>query len=244
MVEKITSKNNELVKTLKKLTNKKQRHKLGLFVIESKKLIEEAISSNMRISYIIYREYSDQIFSNKFTGKEVELSANIFDELSTLVTPDGYMALVEITQSTVLTDKLLILDQIQDPGNLGTMIRSAEAFGFNTIVSIDSVDFYNEKVLRSTMGSIFRLNLVEMSYEELSRLEGYTIFVADMDGEDYINVYTPDKLALVVGNEGNGISDQILQMDVKTIKIPMKGKIESLNAGVSASILMANFGKE
>lgn len=244
MVEKITSKNNVLVKTLKKLTNKKQRHKLGLFVIESKKLIEEAISSSMRISYIIYREDSDQIFSNKFTGKEVEVSANIFDELSTLVTPDGYMALVEITQSTVLTDKLLILDQIQDPGNLGTMIRSAEAFGFNTIVSIDSVDFYNEKVLRSTMGSIFRLNLVEMSYEELSRLEGYTIFVADMDGEDYINVYTPDKLALVVGNEGNGISDQILQMDVKTIKIPMKGKIESLNAGVSASILMANFGKE
>lgn len=232
----ITSSNNSLIKEINKLRKKKYRNEYKLFVIETKKLISEAINSNMKIKYIFRMESSKALFED-----EIVLQDDLFKSVSKLVTPDGYLAIVQKKERRELSEKILILDNIQDPGNLGTLIRSCEAFGFNTIISINSVDFYNEKVLRSTMGSLFRLNLLTESYEFLNKLDDYTFYIADMDGKDYRNISSPTKIALVIGNEGNGISSDILKFRHKKIKIPMKGNIESLNAAISGSILMAKF---
>lgn len=236
----IKSTNNNLIKLVKKLSTKRNRDKNGLYLIETKKMLEEAILTNQVIKEVLIREDVIQEFENATI-----IDKDIFNSISSLVTPDGFMALVEKKQERefVLGENILILDKIQDPGNLGTLIRSAEAFGFNTIISIDSVDYYNEKVLRSTMGSIFRTNLIEASYEDLSKLKEHTILIADMDGKDYREVNNLEKLAIVVGNEGNGISEEVKKYSHMTIKIPMIGEIESLNAGVSGSILMSHFRK-
>lgn len=232
----INSSDNGSVKELRKLSKKKYRNQTSTFIIETKKMIDEALRSNINIINIFIRE--DQ--KNNYDNATI-LSKNLFDELSTLVTPDGYMAIVEKPTNKDVDDKVLILDQIQDPGNMGTLIRSAEAFGFNTIMSIKSCDFYNEKVLRATMGSIFRLNLIDSNYDDIKNLKNYDIYIADMSGKDYREVLTFSKIALVIGNEGKGISDEIQQIDHLLLKIPMQGDIESLNAGVSGSILMSKF---
>lgn len=236
MYEIITSSNNNFIKEIKKLRQKKYRQKLNKFIIESKKLILEAISSGYEVENIFVVEGKSSLFDD-----EIYVSEKLFDAITSMVNPDGYLAIVKIKKNKLLTDKVLILDNIQDPGNMGTLIRSAEAFGFNTIVSINSVDFYNEKVLRATMGSGFRLNLIDTNYKFLENMKDYTIYIADMDGYDYRKSIPSKKIAIVIGNEGNGISDNILSFNHELIKIPMLGKIESLNAGVSGSILMSNF---
>lgn len=235
----ISSSNNNYIKQINKFSKKKYRSKQNAFLIETHKLIDEALESGMHIKQIFARADVDSKYENTIFIEE-----KLFNDLSSLVTPDGYMATVEKKESLEVSDKILILDGIQDPGNLGTLIRSAEAFGFNTIVSISSVDFYNEKVLRATMGSIFRLNLIEADYKFVSQLKDYTIFIGNMNGEDYRSIDYPKKLCLVIGNEGNGISEQMQTISHKTIMIPMQGQIESLNAGVSGSLLMANISKE
>lgn len=234
MKEVIKSSKNNLIKIINKLKKKKFRNEKSLFLIESRKMIDEAIKSDANIEFIIQKENSELIYDNPILIKD-----DLFDEISSLVTPDGYMAIVSKQSSDILSENLLILDNIQDPGNMGTLIRSCEAFGYNTIISINSVDFYNEKVLRSTMGSIFRLNLIEADYEYINTLDDYQIYIADMDGEDFREIKSLGKKAIVIGNEGNGISDEIQKFPHKKVKIPMQGEIESLNAAVSGSILMA-----
>ena len=234
MKEVIKSSKNNLIKMINKLKKKKFRNEKGMFLIETRKMIDEAIKSNANIEFIIQKENNEIIYDNPIFIKD-----DLFDEISSLVTPDGYMALVSKQSINSLSDNILILDNIQDPGNMGTLIRSAEAFGYNTIISINSVDFYNENVLRSTMGSIFRLNLIESDYEYINTLDDYQIYLADMDGQDFREIKSSGKKAIVIGNEGNGISDEIQKTTHKTVKIPMQGKIESLNAAVSGSILMA-----
>lgn len=236
----IKSTNNNLIKLVRKLSTKKNRDKYGLYVIETKKMIDEAIQNDQNIKEILISED----ISNNYKDANI-IDTDIFNSISSLVTPDGYMAILEKKDDKDFIEdtNILILDKIQDPGNLGTLIRSAEAFGFNTIMSIDSVDFYNEKVLRSTMGSIFRLHLIEAKYEDLSKLNNHKILIADMDGVDFREMNNLERVAIVVGNEGNGISDEVKTYNHLTIKIPMLGKIESLNAGVSGSILMSHFRK-
>ena len=232
----INSKANILVKEIRNLSKKKNRDKFGLYIIETKKLLDEAIKSNIEIKTIILRED----ISDKYDDAVV-FSEKLFNSLSNLVTPDGYMAIVYKKEMLDISDKVLILDNLQDPGNMGTLIRSCEAFGFNTIISINSVDYYNEKVLRASMGSNFRLNLIESNYDQLKELLNHKILIADMDGKDFNQIEKLDKIALVIGNEGNGISDDIKKLDHELISIPMQGEIESLNAGVSGSILMSRF---
>lgn len=236
MTNIITSSSNNYIKKINKLRRKKYRSQEGLFIIETKKLIDEAIKSNLDIEFIFRKESAESIYED-----EIILSDSLFREISSLISPDGYLAILRKKKNNEISNKVLILDGIQDPGNMGTLIRSAEAFGFNSILSINSVDYYNEKVLRAGMGSTFRLNLLEVNYEYLETLKDYNIFIADMDGEDYRNIEVPNKIAIVIGNEGNGISQDILKIDHQIVKIPMEGDIESLNAGVSGSILMSRF---
>lgn len=234
MKEVIKSSKNNLIKMINKLKKKKFRNEKNLFLIETRKMIDEAIKSNRNIEYIIQKESNELVYDNS-----ILIEDNLFNEISNLVTPDGYMAIVSKYNEDKLSENILILDNIQDPGNMGTLIRSAEAFGYNTIISINSVDYYNEKVLRSTMGSIFRLNLIETNYEFINTLNDYKIYIADMNGEDFREIESSQKKAIVIGNEGNGISEEIKKIPHKLVKIPMQGKVESLNAAVSGSILMS-----
>lgn len=234
MKEVIKSSKNNLIKMINKLKKKKFRNEKNLFLIETRKMIDEAIKSNRNIEYIIQKESNELIYDNS-----ILIEDDLFNEISNLVTPDGYMAIVSKYNEDKLSENILILDNIQDPGNMGTLIRSAEAFGYNTIISINSVDYYNEKVLRSTMGSIFRLNLIETNYEFINTLNDYKIYIADMNGEDFREIESSKKKAIVIGNEGNGISEEIKKNPHKLVKIPMQGKVESLNAAVSGSILMS-----
>ncbi|MGY3776949.1 TrmH family RNA methyltransferase [Helcococcus sueciensis] len=234
MKEVIKSSKNNLIKMINKLKKKKFRNEKNLFLIETRKMIDEAIKSNRNIEYIIQKESNELVYDNS-----ILIEDKLFNEISNLVTPDGYMAIVSKYNEDKLSENILILDNIQDPGNMGTLIRSAEAFGYNTIISINSVDYYNEKVLRSTMGSIFRLNLIETNYEFINTLNDYKIYIADMNGEDFKEIESSQKKAIVIGNEGNGISEEIKKIPHKLVKIPMQGKVESLNAAVSGSILMS-----
>lgn len=234
MKEVIKSSKNNLIKMINKLKKKKFRNEKNLFLIETRKMIDEAIKSNRNIEYIIQKESNELVYDNS-----ILIEDKLFNEISNLVTPDGYMAIVSKYNEDKLSENILILDNIQDPGNMGTLIRSAEAFGYNTIISINSVDYYNEKVLRSTMGSIFRLNLIETNYEFINTLNDYKIYIADMNGEDFREIESSQKKAIVIGNEGNGISEEIKKIPHKLVRIPMQGKVESLNAAVSGSILMS-----
>lgn len=240
MKQIINSLDNKKIKEIRKLKQKKYRNKEKKYIIESKKMVTEAISLGARIDMIILEESLDEkVFDNtSYVSKEV------FKSLSSLESPDGYMAIVNKIPELDLQnigDKSLILDRIQDPGNLGTLIRSAEAFGFNHIVLINCVDLYNDKTLRSTMGSIYRVNLYEVSEDEfIKNFSDRHLYFADMDGQDYKKIKFEKPLGLIIGNEANGISDKIINMKGKIISIPMQGKIESLNAAVSGSILMSN----
>ena len=160
----VTSPSNDLIKKVNKLRKKKYRKEYSSFVIESKKLIEEAFLSGLEVEGVLIRSDKDPL---NYSANYTFIEEYLFNKISSLVTPDGYMAIVKMKETALITDRILVLDKIQDPGNMGTLIRSAEAFAFDTIISISSVDFYNEKVLRSSMGSIFRLNLHEKSYDFL-----------------------------------------------------------------------------
>ncbi|MDO5026996.1 MAG: RNA methyltransferase [Tissierellia bacterium] len=234
----IESKDNAQLKKIRKLRQKKYRYKERKFVIESKKLLIEALENGVDIDFILVR----QDVSDDFDGYDLKIcSPDIFNSISQMVSPDGYLAVANFPDVHVgASDRILLLDHISDPGNLGTIIRSAEAFSFNTIYLLNTVDPYNEKTLRASMGSIFRLKLVDLAQEDLGNLaEKYTFYIGDMKGKDYKKEAFAGPVCLIIGNEANGISDEIRKLADKAIKIPMSGRIESLNAAISASILMS-----
>lgn len=235
----ITSPNNQIIKYTKKLRLKKFRDKENKFIIESRKLVDEALKTGLEIDYIIVDETYEL---REDHGTSYRLKSNLFKSLSNMQSPDGLLAVcVKRREEPKLANRILVMDRIQDPGNAGSLIRSAEAFGFRDVIMIESVDVYNEKALRASMGSTFRLNILYRSYDFLRELksEGYKLYSADMDGEDYRKEDYQDKILLVIGNEGQGISQEIENILDRTIKIPMQGEIESLNAAISGSIIMS-----
>lgn len=253
----ITSLQNPLIKEIKSLYRKKQRMKSKSFIIEGIKTIEEAIVNGHPIKNIIY---TDQLLTTKdgeefFQGIKhmknlVYVPNNIFKEISDTENPQGilgiasfeYRDMVEIERE----DKpfLLYLDGVQDPGNMGTIIRTADAFKVDGIIITEGcVDPYNPKVVRATMGSIFRVPLYYVldGVEELNRLKdkGIKIYATSLEESRFIyDVDFKESLLLVIGNESKGVSEEIFSLSHRLIKIPMPGKAESLNAGVAASIIM------
>ena len=241
----ISSKDNESFKYIKKLKQKKYRNIENKYLIESEKMVKEAVRSNIDIELIIYNEDYDINNINLLEFDFMKLSNKLFKEISSLVNSDGIMALVNKKENTdEIKGNVVVLDRIQDPGNVGTIIRSSEAFGFRNIFSIDSCDFYNEKTLRGSMGSIFRLNTREIKKDYLKILkdQGYKILALDMDGKDIEDIapsLNKDKICLIVGNEGSGIDKYLLDISDYIVSIQMDGEIESLNAAISVSIVMS-----
>lgn len=240
-MEIITSKVNPNVILALKLKQKKYRDKFKKVLLEGRKIIQEAVNLKIKIFQVFTTEENFDI-ANKFNANKVlVVSPQICKALSSTVTSQNIFAIAEIKENSLsYRDKVLILDGLQNPDNLGTIIRSAVATNFLDIFAINSVDIFNEKTIRSSMGNVFKVNLIKTDYQNLKTLlKDYQILTADMNGENVFNIKKFNKkVALCIGNEGNGVSEQILNLTNKVVSIPMQNNVESLNASVSAGIIM------
>ena len=233
----ITSLTNDKVKDLVKLKDKKFRDLNNEFFVEGKDLCDIAYESGLLRELYIMEGYDNIYDGIPFTY----VSYDVMKKISDMVSPSEYYAVCSKKVEGDIGNRVLVLDDIQDPGNLGTIIRSAVAFNFDTIViSTGTVDLYNPKVVRSTKGMLFDVNIITRDIVSfLSELDDYTIYGTDVvNGVNIRNENISDKIVIVIGNEGSGISDKVKEKCHKFIYLPMNDKCESLNAGVSASILM------
>lgn len=251
----ISSTSNQQLKNLVQLQNKsKVRNEQGAFVVEGLKMFEESKTGGHLIkAYVSESFYEEKIREDKayfdtFTYEVV--TDSVFKEASDTLTPQGIMALVnkpeykldQLIQKNTLN--LMLLEDIRDPGNLGTIIRTAEGAGFDgIIISKTSVDVYNPKVIRSTMGAIYRMPIiyVEDFIEALERLktENIKIYAAHLQGASYYDKLDYNKkTAILIGNEANGLSNEAAKASDYRVKIPMEGQLESLNAAIASGILM------
>lgn len=237
----IKSESNEKYKYLNKLKKKKYRKKFNSFIVESIKIVEQ-IPDDLECEFVFVNEDMKDYETN---FKKIVFSNKLFDKLSLLENPEGVSALLKIKKAKeISSDKILLLDHMQDPGNLGTIIRSAEAFSFKDIILVNNcVDLYNEKTIRASMGSIFRLNFLELNIDDLKNFKDYKLILADMNGKSVDYYKSCDKIILAIGNEANGISKSLKDLSNDFVSIKMDGKIESLNAAIAASILMNNFSQ-
>ncbi len=233
----ITSVNNERIKELVKLKEKKYRDKMGLFFIEGLDIIEEAYKNGLLKELYILDGYDSPYKDIPYTN----VSYEVMKKISDMESVSEYYGVCKKIQEKELGKKIIILDGIQDPGNLGTIIRSAVAFNIDTVVlSRECVDLYNSKVLRSTKGMIFNKNVIVRDIVPfIDSLDKYTIYGTSVtNGEDIRSIELPEYIALVIGNEGKGISQEVYDRCNKFIYIKMNDRCESLNAGVAASIIM------
>ena len=237
----ITSKTNELIKHVKSLLQKKYRDEYGEYIVEGIKMVKEAILEKQEISHIIVSENLPESF--EFPSAEI-VSESVFSYLSDTKTPQGVLAVVKKKPSSEVTgDIVFVLDHVQDPGNVGTIIRSLDATGItDLIVSEGCADVYSPKVVRSTMGGIFRVNIILVNDQkeslEMLKEKGYSTVATSLDTPSLIyEIDFHQKQAIIIGNESQGVSQEILDLADQKVKIPMQGKAESLNAAVAASVI-------
>ena len=242
-MKRIESIENQTIKDFKKLRSKKYRDKENLFLIEGEHLVIEAYKRGI-LETLIIREGT----SFSLDIDTIVVSNQVLSYLSELETPQPIMGVCKKLDRKEIIGNVIVLDNIQDPGNLGTFIRSAVAFHVDTIVlSKDTVDVYNEKVLRATQGLLFQVNIVVGDLEELLpqlQKKGYTIMGTKVTGGVSIKNVEKGKLfAIIVGNEGKGMSDKVANYCDLFAYINMDERCESLNVGVAASILMYELDK-
>lgn len=233
-----SSTKNEFIKSIKKLQDKKYRDSTGTFLVEGEHLVTEAIKNNC-VKYIITAEN----YEFKTNIKQIKVTNNVSNYISSLDNPQPIMAVCEKLKNDRLDNKILILDDIQDPGNLGTIIRSCIAFGFNTlVVSENTVDIYNSKVIRASQGMIFSINIIVADLETFIndlKMQEYCVIGTDvLNGKSISNFKNFKKSAIIMGNEGRGLSKKIRNLCDEFIYIPISDNCESLNVGVAASIIM------
>ena len=246
----ISSKSNSKIKYIKKLmSSAKERRRNGVFVVEGLRIVREVPEELLAELYVSESLVSSGRVPEADLPKAEIVTDEVFRFLSDTVTPQGILAIVKKPSYSLDLSyykdraRILLLDDIQDPGNLGTILRTAEAAGTDLVIlSEGCADLFNPKVIRSTMGSIFRVPfLTEDPVTAIPRLKeaGISVYGAALEGAvDFRSVTFPEKTAIVIGNEGNGISSEVLDLVDEKIKIPMEGKVESLNAAVSTAILL------
>ena len=240
----ITSMQNKRVKQWKKLHTKKGRQLSKTFLIEGYHLVEEAHKSCAHILEIIVPAKGG--VSSPYDQYPVyRVSDQIFQHLSQTERPQDMIAVVKkMPTQKIIGNHLLLVDAVQDPGNLGTIIRTADAAGFSgVILGEGTVDVFNDKVIRATQGSIFHLPIVNeinlLDYIRKLKHEGYEIWASALQQSvDYTHIEPSPKTALILGNEGAGIREEVLNLADVIVKIPIYGKAESLNVSVAAGILM------
>ena len=256
----ISSKDNELIKHIKKLKDKKYRDESNEYIIEGVKLIEEAVKENAKIKKIIVCEDTTKTYEIP-TNIMLEIAKyeciyvteKIFASITQVTNPQGIMAIIEKNtenQEIDFTQDIIVaLDDVQDPGNLGTILRTVDSIGLNQIiVSKGTADAFNPKVVRSTMGAIFRVKIIEVenlaqAIKEM-RKHHFKLMVTSLQTENSIYDIDFNKKIIVIGNEANGVSKEIQDMADEKSKIPMLGRTESLNASVAAGIVMYEYVRQ
>ena len=241
----ITSKQNSLIKQIRSLSDKKFRDRLGQYLVEGVKLVKEALVLNLPVVTVVGTERGLENLS--LSGVKCEsVSQEVFDYITTEVSPQGVLAVIEKPKEEKFeaNDCCILLDGVSDPSNMGAVIRTAVASGYKTVyMTEDCADPFSPKAVRSSMGGIFRVRTVRASREELIALIKLPIIVADMSGENLFEYKSPKKFCLVIGNEGHGVSKEFRGIADKTVSIPMQNGMESLNAAVSAGLLMYTLKK-
>ncbi len=241
---KITSTSNPLVQKIKSLKDKEARVLYNEFILEGENIVKDIPNVNLvdcifvdqskidAYKYIIEKYKEDIVY---------EVPSKVMDVISDTKTPSGILAVAKKPQVNETKGKsVVVLDGVSDPGNMGTIIRTCVACGVKDIYAINTVDAFSPKVVRSTMGGIFEVNVIPTTYDELlSKLQGYNLLTLDMNGEDIFkenNISKP--FALVVGSEAHGVSKVLKEKCTQILSLPMVGKIESLNAAVSLSVAL------
>ena len=256
----ISSKENELIKNIKKLKEKKYRDKNKQYIIEGIKLIKEAIEEKANIQKIVI---CDNCLNTGVIPKQlmyeiakydcIYVTENIFNTITDVNTPQGILAVIKITNTETEIDYsqdiIVALDDIQDPGNLGTILRTVDSIGLNQIlVSKGTADSYNPKVIRSTMGAIFRVKIIEC--EDLERTlkeikkNKFELIVTSLQTKNSIYDINYNKKVIVIGNEANGVKKSIQNIADIKVKINMLGKTESLNASVATGIVLYEYVRQ
>jgi TrmH family RNA methyltransferase len=247
----ITSSQNSKIKLVRALLGRaRERHEANAFVVEGVRLVEEAARSNWGFRFVLYDESLKKrgkslVETLAARGADVEMvSEGLMKSLSETETPQGILAVLELTNLPIPDPPnfILIPDQIRDPGNLGTLLRTAAAAGVQTVLlPPETTDAFAPKVVRSGMGAHFRLPIHAMTWDEIEQFTksaNLQIYLADMDGTSCWETDLRQPLALIVGGEAEGASEHARKLANGQIRIPMVGKIESLNAGVAGSVLM------
>lgn len=233
----IESKDNKKIKYLNKLRNNKFMYEEKKFVIEGDHLVKEAYNAGVLLETFSINEVNYGVPNNL-------VSLGIMNYISNLPSKSNVIGICKFIKEDIsLSDKILILDNVQDPGNLGTIIRSAKAFNINTIVlSLNCVNKYNEKVIRAAQGMLFKVNVVTKDLKYFIpylKSIGYDVYGTDVvDGVDVKKIDKKDKIAVIMGNEGQGIEPDIKKLIDKNIYIKMSNECESLNVAVASSIIM------
>lgn len=237
-----TSVSNDKIKDLKKLHDKKYRDLKHKFIVEGKHLVEEAYKTGFLEQLIVIEKCNYKLDVDTIT-----VSENVMNYLSSLDTHQEVIGICNQKEMELSGNKVLALDGIQDPGNLGTIIRSAVAFNIDTVlISNDSVDIYNPKVIRASQGMIFKINFVIGDMEDLivALKKDYRIYGTKVtNGTDIRNIKLSNKSVIVMGNEGNGVSEEVLDLCDEYIYIGMNNSCESLNVAVATSIILYELEK-
>ena len=259
-MQTITSKDNELIKHIRKLKDKKYRDESNEYVVEGVKLVEEAVKENAKIKQIIVCEDTTRTYEIpthimlEIAKYEcISVSDKIFNIITQVTNPQGIMAIIEKNAQNAKIDYtqdiIVVLDDVQDPGNLGTILRTVDSIGLNQIiVSKGTADAFDSKVVRSTMGAIFRIKIIEVenlaqAIKEM-RKHHFKLMVTSLQTKNSIYDIDFYKKIIVIGNEANGVSKEIQDMADEKAKIPMLGRTESLNASVAAGVVMYEYVRQ
>ena len=238
----ITSLQNNKIKELNKLNEKKYRDETNLFLVEGDHLVNEAYKTNQLVEVL-----ATQSFKEDIDVPITYISDDVMKKLSNMKSPSNVIGVCKKFKPIGYGKRIIILDNLQDPGNLGTIIRSASSFNFDTIVLSEiSVDLYNDKVIRASEGMIFHTNVIRCNIKEFVKelkSNNYKVYTTDVNGGEIVSeVDYKTKVAIIIGSEGAGVGS-VKELADKTIYIPMNKRCESLNASVAASIIMYEVSK-
>lgn len=247
----ITSTQNTLIKHAISLKAKKYILENNECLVESEKIVLDLINANFCIKNIFIEESKKNKYAQLLNSKHcVLISSNVAAKLSDTITNSGIFAIVELPkpQKFSETENYVVLDHLQDPTNLGAIIRSALAFGYHQIILVNSVYPYTPKLIRTSMGYVFKMNLISMTKDEFisfSKLNNLFLISANLNGKNLneFKICKNTKFGLVIGNEGNGVCEEIQKLCKETVTIEMNKNVESLNAAVSAGILLYELNK-
>ena len=242
----ITSASNKKIKEIQKLKENRNIKKYSRYLIEGKHLVEEALEAKVVEEIIVSENFEDYKLISSFDGEVTEVAQSVMKSISDTITTQGIIAICKIEDKVLDVNKyrkVLILDKAQDPGNLGTIIRTADAFDFDCIIlGKGTTSLYGQKVIRSTQGSNFHIDCFDNVdlVSLIDEMPDFNIFATSLKADKYIEQLNDisGKIAVVFGNEGSGVSEEILQKVNNLLKISMPGRAESLNVSIAAGIVM------